>query len=153
MAEKTCRKCGVTFTAPGTRRQFCSRKCSGKGQRRPPKHPPGYTTPENEIRWWLDPKGYFRGSAWVNGVFRRLWRHRWIMEQHLGRRLRPSEIVHHRNRDSQDNRLANLEIKTPSTHCADHNRQRRGEKRKMSPQGLANLRASIARMHARRNRA
>lgn len=36
--------------------------------------------------------------------------HRFVMEGHLGRRLLPTESVHHINGDRSDNRLKNLEL-------------------------------------------
>lgn len=44
--------------------------------------------------------------------------HRWLVEQHLGRKLKTSEHVHHKNGDTLDNRLENLEI----LGAADHTR-------------------------------
>ena len=39
-----------------------------------------------------------------------IFEHRLVMEEHLGRYLLPSEVVHHKNRDRADNRVENLEV-------------------------------------------
>ena len=46
--------------------------------------------------------------------------HRWVMEQHIGRPLLASEIVHHIDHDGTNNKLSNLEITTRSKHAAHH---------------------------------
>lgn len=50
----------------------------------------------------------------VNG--KQVREHRWIMEQHLGRKLESWEHVHHINDDSSDNRIENLEVLSNSDH-------------------------------------
>ena len=46
--------------------------------------------------------------------------HRVLMEQHIGRRLKRNEVVHHINGDKRDNRIDNLEIMTASEHASMH---------------------------------
>ena len=46
--------------------------------------------------------------------------HRIIMENHLGRRLEPTEVVHHKNKDKRDNRIGNLELTSQGDHLDAH---------------------------------
>ncbi len=47
--------------------------------------------------------------------------HRYIMEQHLGRKLTRYEVVHHINEDKRDNRLENLQLMSLKEHSKVHN--------------------------------
>lgn len=46
--------------------------------------------------------------------------HRFLMERRLNRRLRREEHVHHIDENKRNNKLSNLEVKSASIHCRDH---------------------------------
>ena len=51
---------------------------------------------------------------------KRVRAHRWIMEQHLGRKLLSDEEVHHINHNPLDNRIENLEVINRGKHIDLH---------------------------------
>lgn len=55
---------------------------------------------------------------------KRLREHRHFMEQFIGRKLKCSEVVHHKNGNRSDNRLDNLEVIKRGKHTSHHNLER-----------------------------
>jgi len=74
---------------------------------------------------WTDKRGYRWIYVTENGKRRAKREHRHIMEQHLGRPLRPEEVVHHKNENPSDNRIENLAVELWSEHTAHHSNGRR----------------------------
>jgi hypothetical protein len=83
-----------------------------------------------------DPQGWLdQGRVKIKIAGRNTLLHRHIMEQHLGRKLDPQEVVHHVNGNSQDNRIENLRVISPGVHTVHHNTGR-----KLSESARANMR-------------
>jgi len=64
---------------------------------------------------YTDKKGYKRYKDSNKSV------HRHVAERKLGRALKTREVVHHKNRDKQDNRRSNLRVfKSQKEHDKTH---------------------------------
>lgn len=86
--------------------KYCSRSCLAKNLL--PKYVKDFG-----FKKLNKPKHNYK-TIYINGKQYRL--HRYIMEQHLGRKLERWEHVHHINDDSHDNRLENLVVVSNSDH-------------------------------------
>ena len=65
----------------------------------------GLSAVDQELAFAMSPNGYT------------VREHRFVVAKALGRPLALTEIVHHRNSDRSDNRLANLRLATRGSHC------------------------------------
>lgn len=105
----SCHTCNKDFYVPKYRlkkecTKYCSRSCLAKI------HLAKFETPFKPLN---KPHHKYK-SLYING--KKIYEHRYIMEQNLGRKLQTWEHVHHINDDSSDNRIENLEILSNSDH-------------------------------------
>ena len=105
-----CQWCEKEFERPhGKPRAYCSRSCSMHA--RNAGQIANYEALESKpipTGCWINHAGYVVTK--VDG--RQVMQHRLVMEQVLGRPLKPSERIHHKNGNRQDNRPENLELWT-----------------------------------------
>lgn len=113
---KICEKCGVEFPRPRARngkmvgvkqfltRRFCGKTCATAHASSQP----------------LAPATRYRV---VKRDGQKHLRHRFVMEQALGRKLTRAEVVHHENGVRTDNDLSNLAVLTHQEHSAHHNQK------------------------------
>lgn len=108
---KECIKCGKSKPAKQITRGLCytdyarAKRAGTLDTEALPPAPNGRRRKEDR---WIDKNGYVQVRP--NGVGNAVGEHRYVMEQHLGRKLEPGENVHHINGVRDDNRLENLEL-------------------------------------------
>lgn len=100
---------------------------------------------------WIDGDGYVlvktpdHPFATKGGYVRE---HRLVMEHHLGRYLDQNEVVHHKDKNKQNNTLSNLEVYASN---ADHLRDElTGVRPNFSEDGLRRIRENTLRVNRRR---
>lgn len=103
---KECQFCGKKFYT--TRHKFCSKECANSYKKQHYKH-----------KTYLE-NGYIVEYANGNNKNNCIKQHRRIMEEHLGRKLREDEVVHHLNGIKTDNRIENLRVMSRKEHSAMH---------------------------------
>lgn len=113
--EKVCPRCDIRFWVKpshvGTR-LYCSMTCRNAADSE--KRPPNYAGPSRMAMGYVivdHPSG--KG---------RIYEHRLVAEQVIGRPLCPGEVVHHRDENRANNHPDNLQVMTR----AEHNRLHKG---------------------------
>ena len=87
-------------------------------------------SPSRRSKTYTDNKGYSRFKDSKTPV------HRSVAEMKLGRKLKPGEVVHHKNRDKQDNSFGNLHVfKNQGEHWEAHKKDAKKYGQKYSMTG------------------
>jgi transposase-like protein len=125
-------KLGVTLRTPGQAAKLATPKLSKirKGK----KHRPRSEETRRKMAVAKAGKGKGRSPKRAGYVMITMGEHKYrgehtvIMEQILGRRLRPGEEVHHKDGDKHNNDPSNLELLTKAEHARLHRRREHGRR-------------------------
>jgi len=113
---KQCAECGKVFMPRRESSAYCSVPCARKKN--------GGHNKKAES-WWKNSKGYIEGKVWLPDGSQ-IWvkKHRFVVEGILGRPLKPTEDVHHKDGDKTNNDPSNLEVISHGEHTKLHNSKR-----------------------------
>jgi hypothetical protein len=117
---RICPYCAKDFLARAKSTLFCSRSCGAKGGKPRDKKP--------AVWFRSNASGYIEGYIWRDGMRVQVTQHRVVAERAIGRKLLPTEDVHHLNGNRADNRPENLQVIDHGTHSRIHARLPRMKK-------------------------
>jgi len=109
-----CDLCNKDFTRPSSnlkKQHFCSLTCYNNWR-------VGENNPQYKRGYSIGSSGYCYTKRKRNG--KNVLLHRLLMEEHLGRKLKRYEFVHHINENKVDNRIENLELLNSREHHKKH---------------------------------
>lgn len=120
---KKCLECKKRFLPKRPEQVYCTKSCASvkKGKMRQGQK----TGPRKnwEYAEQIDKNGYVkcygRLHPYSNGRHM-IPKHVIVMELSIGRKIKSTEVVHHKNGNRQDNKLENLELMTRSMHSKLH---------------------------------
>ena len=115
--DKICEHCNINYETSKKKQRFCSKSCKALFHYHK-KHIKNLVTGPFFPKTANDHPNNRYKRIYVNGV--QTYEHRYIMEQHLKRKLQYWEHVHHINGNSKDNRLENLNVFSNSEHHRIH---------------------------------
>lgn len=109
-----CHQCSVEYYVPKYRLQsskFCSRRCLALAH-------PEISLKARSNSPIMKRAGLSESRKYVVITVnkKQIREHRHVMEQHLGRKLKSHEHIHHINGNPLDNRIENLQVLTNSEH-------------------------------------
>lgn len=109
LADRICAHCGKIFHPGRSTAAYCSVPCARKKN--------GGNNKKQGGSWWINSNGYLEGRI----DSRRVKQHRMVIETLIGRKLLPTEDVHHKNGNKLDNNPDNLEVVDRGEHSRLHN--------------------------------
>jgi hypothetical protein len=119
LVECVCAQCKKTYKLSAAQKYarsvYCSRACEARSRMKRP-----LDREHNGKPATVDHQGYVRifepsHPAATKGGW--IFEHRWVMEQQIGRYLKPDEHVHHIDHNRANNDPANLEMMSHSAHA------------------------------------